>query len=108
MNTWMMQLRKGLIELWLMGHLGQGQTYGYQLGQLLFENGGQEVARATIYPILAKFRREGWVAVHRSYSPLGPRRQYYRLTPAGGQRLKQMTAQWREMARITEKTLKAQ
>ena len=108
MQRWMTQVRKGLVELWLMGHLAQGQSYGYQLGQLLFENGAQEFSAGTIYRILARFRREGWVAVHRGYSPLGPRRRYYRLTPAGAQRLKQMTLYWRAMARATEKALKAQ
>ncbi len=48
-QEWTMQVRKGLIELWLMGHLAQGQSYGYQLGQLMFEDGGQGVRWGTIY-----------------------------------------------------------
>ena len=107
MQIWTTQVRKGLVELWLMGHLAQGQSYGYQLGQLLFENGAQELPAGTIYPILARFRREGWVTVHRGDSPLGPSRRYYRLTRAGVQRLKRMTFYWRQMARTTEKALKA-
>ncbi len=106
MQDWVMQVRKGLIELWLMGHLAQGQSYGYQLGQLMFEEGGQGVRWGTIYPILARFRREGWVTVHKGYSPLGPFRHYYQLSPAGERRLKQMTLAWRKLARDTEKTLK--
>jgi PadR family transcriptional regulator PadR len=95
-----------LIELWLMGHLAQGQSYGYQLQELLFENSGQKIPAGTIYPVLARFRRAGWVDVHDNYSPLGPRRQYYRLTSAGTQRLRTMAHQWQAMVRTTEKALK--
>jgi PadR family transcriptional regulator, regulatory protein PadR len=102
-----MQVRKGLIELWLMAHLAQGQSYGYQLGQLMFENGGEGIRWGTIYPVLAKFRREGWVTVHQGYSPLGPRRNYYRLSAAGERKLQQMTLSWRRIARVTERVLKS-
>jgi PadR family transcriptional regulator PadR len=101
----MTKVRKALIELWLMGRLARGQSYGYQLQELLFEK-GQKVPAGTIYPILARFRRAGWVAVRDNYSPLGPRRQYYRLTSAGKQQVKIMAREWRSMARATEKLLK--
>jgi PadR family transcriptional regulator PadR len=106
-QDWTAQVRKGLIELWLMGHLAQGQSYGYQLGQLMFEDGGQGVRWGTIYRVLARLRRAGWVTVHKGDSPLGPHRSYYRLSPAGERRLKQMTLSWRSLARATEKALKA-
>lgn len=106
MQTWVTQARKGLIELWLMGNLAQGQSYGYQLQELLFENSRQKIPAGTIYPVLARFRRAGWVAVHDNYSPLGPRRQYYRLTPAGTQRLRTMARQWQALVRATEKVLR--
>ncbi len=105
MQIWVTQARKGLIELWLMGHLAQGQSYGYQLQELLFGN-GQKVPAGTIYPILARFRRAGWVVVHDNYSPLGPHRQYYRLTSAGMQRFKTMVREWESLERTTKKALK--
>ena len=107
MQEWTMQVRKGLIELWLMAHLAQGQSYGYQLGQLMFEGGGEGIRWGTIYTILARFRRQGWLTVHKGYSPLGPRRHYYRLSSTGERRLKQMTLSWRKLAHLTEKALKA-
>jgi DNA-binding PadR family transcriptional regulator len=47
------------------------------------------------------------VTVHKGYSPLGPGRNYYRLSPAGERRLKQMTLSWRSLARAIDKALKA-
>ena len=50
MQEWTMQVRKGLIELWLMAHLAQGRSYGYQLGQLMLEGGGEGVRWGTNLP----------------------------------------------------------
>ncbi|MGD0999492.1 MAG: PadR family transcriptional regulator [Candidatus Brocadiia bacterium] len=106
MQTWATQVRKGLIELWILGHLSQGQSYGYQLRELLFE-GGQKVPGATVCRVLARFHREGWITVHDGYSPLGPRRRYCRLSPKGERRLAQMKRHWQAMARATtEKSLR--
>jgi PadR family transcriptional regulator PadR len=106
-QAWATQVRKGLIELWLLGHLSQGQSYGYQLRELLFESGGQKVPGATVYLILARFRREGWITVHGGYSPLGPRRLYYRLSRKGAQRLRQMRRYWQAIVRATRKSFGA-
>jgi DNA-binding PadR family transcriptional regulator len=105
METWATQIRKGLIEPWILGHLSQCQSDGYQLRELLFENGGQKVPGPTICRVLARFQREGWITVHDGSSPLGPRRQYCRLPPEGTARLGQMKHQWRALARATEKSL---
>ena len=107
MQTWATQVRKGLIELWILGHIAQGQSYGYQLQELLFENGGQRVPGPTIYRVLERFRREGWITVHDGYSPLGPRRRYCRVSAKGAQRLKQMKHSWQALARATEKAFGA-
>ena len=107
MQTWSSQLHKGLVDLWLLGHLAQGQSYGYQLGQILFENGGITLSSGTTYRTLAKFRKAGWVRAHRGDSPLGPGRQYYQLTAQGRQRLRTLTLMWRHAMRVTDKALGA-
>ena len=104
METWATQIRKGLTELWILGHLSQGQSYGYQLRELLFEK-GQIVTRGTVCRVLSRFQREGWITVHDGYSPLGPRRQYCQLSPKGADRLRQMKQQWQSLVCATEKSL---
>jgi PadR family transcriptional regulator PadR len=106
-QAWATQVRKGLIELWILGRLSQGQSYGYQLREFLFEDGGQKVPGATVCRVLTRFQREGWITVHDGYSPLGPRRRYCRLSPKGAQRLRQMKRHWQALARATEKSLEA-
>ena len=55
-----------------MATLAKGETYGYQLLQELSAKGGQEVSESTVYPILARLTREGWVTVRSAPSPAGP------------------------------------
>ena len=106
MHVWTAQVRKGLVELWVLAALSKGESYGYQLLQGLAESAGVEISESTVYPILARLTREGWVTVRSAPSPAGPRRRYYRLTPLGVERLEQMTQHWEEMQRATQKILK--
>ncbi len=105
MQTWMSQVRKGVIELWLMATLARGEMYGYELFQRLSGRVGQGVSDSTIYPILARLTREGWVKVRTGSSPAGPPRRYYRLTTLGAARLKEMKAYWKEVERETDAIL---
>ncbi len=101
MQTWMAQVRKGIIEFWLMAALGRGEKYGYELSQHL----PGQVRQRAIYSILARLTRDGHVSLRKGSSPAGPTRRYYRLTPKGAARLKSMTAYWMELQRQTEALL---
>lgn len=102
MQTWMSQVRKGVIEFWVMAALGSGEKYGYELFQQL----PGQAKSAAIYSILARLTREGQVSVRKGSSPAGPPRRYYRLTPKGTAQLKRMTAYWMELQRQTEAILR--
>lgn len=96
-RPWISQLRKGLIELCVLGLLREGETYGYQLLQRLGAAEGLAVTESTVYPILARLAQEGLVSVRSEASPHGPPRRYYRLTPEGRQRLEEMTLYWQAL-----------
>ena len=102
MQTWMSQVKKGVIEFWLMAALGRGEKYGYELFQQLPGQAG----KGALYSILTRLEREGHVSVRTGASPAGPPRRYYRLTPKGAARLKKMTAYWRELQQVSEKILR--
>lgn len=48
----------------------------------------------TIYPLLARLRRDGLVETVWRESAAGPPRRYYVLTPAGAEALDQFRRQW--------------
>jgi PadR family transcriptional regulator, regulatory protein PadR len=76
------QLRKGILELAVMGVLYRGRHYGYSLVRVLSEH-GSSLKEGTIYPILARLDRDGLVRSEWVESDQGPPRKYYSLTPAG-------------------------
>ena len=94
MEGWTAQLRKGLVELAVLAALRQSEQYGYELLQHLRTAEGLIVTESTLYPLLARLRRERCVRVRAAPSPAGPPRRYYRLTAAGHDRLRAMISQW--------------
>jgi PadR family transcriptional regulator PadR len=77
------QLRKGILELAVMGVLYNGRHYGYSLVRALTESGTISLKEGTVYPILARLDRDGLVSSEWVESDQGPPRKYYALTPAG-------------------------
>jgi PadR family transcriptional regulator PadR len=80
------QLRKGILELAIMGVLYRDRHYGYSLIRALTENASISLKEGTIYPILARLDRDGLVHSEWVESDQGPPRKYYSLT-ADGRRL---------------------
>ena len=79
------QLRKGILELAVMGVLYRERHYGYSLVRVLSEAGSISLKEGTIYPILGRLDRDGLVRSEWVESPQGPPRKYYSLAPAGRQ-----------------------
>ncbi len=89
-DNWTVQLRKGLLELCVLSAIGAGERYGYELVRALVEARGLEISEGSIYPLLSRMRKQGWVATRLEESPDGPARKYYRLTATGRARLAAM------------------
>src|SRR6187399_1171419 len=85
------QLRKGILELAIMGALYRERHYGYSLIRVLTENGSVSLKEGTIYPILARLDRDGLVRSEWVESDQGPPRKYYALTPAGRRLFSELT-----------------
>ena len=77
------QLRKGILELAIMGALEHRSHYGYSLIRHLTGGNDLELTEGTIYPILSRLSREGLVSAEWTESRQGPPRKYYALTPNG-------------------------
>ena len=96
MQNWKTQLRKGIVELCVLGVLKrQGEAYGYQLLQALEEVAGLTFSESTVYPVLARLSQNGLVTARTEPSPAGPPRRYFRLTPLGVKQLRVIQSEWR-------------
>jgi len=77
------QLRKGILELAVMGFLYQESYYGYSLVKALTAGGDISLKEGTIYPILQRMTRDGTVEAEWVESSQGPPRKYYHLSRSG-------------------------
>ncbi len=89
----------GLLELCLLGLLGEQRDYGLGLTNRLSEAGFGLVPGGTIYPALARLEATGMVSSAREPSQSGPPRKYFELTEAGRAALDVRRAEWREFSR---------
>ena len=91
-DAWASQLRKGLVELAILGLLKGHERYGSQIVDDLAAHPALAVTAGTVYPLLARLSAAGVVATTWQESPVGPPRKYYTLTAAGRQRLRSMAS----------------
>jgi PadR family transcriptional regulator, regulatory protein PadR len=93
-SQWETQLRKGVVELAVLAWIARGETYGYRIVEELQRQGGLKFTESTVYPVLARLAREGFLGVRVEASAAGPPRRYYCLTDEGQNRLRRMAESW--------------
>lgn len=91
-EAWASQLRKGVLELAVLGLLADEAKYGSQLVDELAARPVLKITAGTVYPLLARLSKAGLVSSSWRESPVGPPRKYYALTPAGRETLDAMAA----------------
>ncbi len=87
------QLRRGALEYCVLALLRDGERYGSELVQTLGRE-GLVTSEGTVYPLLARLRRDGVVETTWQESPWGPPRRYYRLTARGRSALERFASEW--------------
>ncbi len=94
------ELRRGSLELVVLHLLSLGEAYGYEIVTALAErtDGALEVTDGTLYPVLYRLERAGYVAVRWDTPARGVPRKYYRLTKAGHAELAHLTHEWNTFA----------
>ena len=102
------ELKRGSLELIVLHLLAPGEAYGYEIvSKLTAEtNGALEVADGTLYPVLYRLERAGFVDVRWETPQRGVPRKYYRLTDAGRDELASLTHEWTTFAKAMTKLLR--
>lgn len=95
------QLLKGVLPMLVLGSLrARGESYGYELVTTLREAGLEDLSTGTLYPVLARLERDGWVASRLVASSSGPARKYYAPTDVGRAELDRAHRAWGELAAV--------
>jgi PadR family transcriptional regulator PadR len=101
------ELRRGSLELIVLHLLEPGEAYGYEIvSKLTTEtDGALGVTDGTLYPVLYRLERAGFVEVRWETQPRGVPRKYYRLTEAGRRELAELTREWTTFAEAMNRLL---
>jgi PadR family transcriptional regulator len=88
------ELRRGVVAYCVLAVVNRRESYAYEIVRVLSESGSLVTSEGTIYPLLARLRRNSLVTTVWRESAMGPPRRYYRITDAGRQALAEFASDW--------------
>lgn len=88
------EMLKGVLEGSVLEIIGRGKTYGYEITAQLRRLGFKEVVEGTVYTILVRLEKNGYLNIEKKSSEIGPPRKFYTLTKAGREELKRFWVKW--------------
>jgi transcriptional regulator len=97
-DTTTRSLQKGSAEFLVLAVLEGPQRHGYEIAQLIAERseGRLKFQAATLYPLLYRLEKRGWVDGRWVEKAGQRRRRFYRLTAAGRAVLGERRRVWRD------------
>lgn len=98
------QLRKGILELVILGTLKDNRYYGYSIIRKITDNQQIALNEGTMYPILSRLSKEGLVHSEWVESRQGPPRKYYSLTIRGKETLKALSNEFERLVLLVNQT----
>jgi PadR family transcriptional regulator PadR len=93
MNT---QFKKGVLELCVLVLLDRKDCYGYEMVDEISKN--ISISEGTIYPLLKRLKKEGFLDSYLKESQGGPPRKYYQLTTSGKVKKDELVKEWRSFS----------
>ncbi|MGV6812496.1 MAG: PadR family transcriptional regulator [Brevirhabdus sp.] len=107
-DSWIGQMRKGVAEFCVLAVLARGEAYGYEILTKISDHDSLMLKESTLYLLLGRLQKEGFVTLRMEKSAKGPPRRYFRLTPSGKSRLADMRAFWAVFEADVDKVTGAQ
>jgi PadR family transcriptional regulator, regulatory protein PadR len=92
------ELKKGSAELLILSLVEDQPRHGYDIGNLIEQrsNGVLKFNVASLYPLLYRLEKRGWIQGRWVEKAGQRRRRYYRLTTEGKKVLAAQRSSWRE------------
>lgn len=88
------QLLKGILDGCVLAVIEKETVYGYELSTKLQVAGLNDVSEGTIYPVLLRLQKNGYIVGEMRPSDSGPNRKYYSITTEGLQALREIQQEW--------------
>lgn len=99
------QLMKGILEGCVLSVIARGETYGYEILTEMERVGFDDLGEGTLYPVLTRLDKNGYISCRKAKSPLGPIRKYYTITDTGRERLEGFRKSYSKITDSTNKVL---
>lgn len=99
------QMLKGTLEGCILKIISFEETYGYEISRQLQEYGFSNIAEGTIYPLLLRLEKNGFITAKYKESALGPKRKYFSLSSTGKQELDSFYMEWEELETAVNRLL---
>ncbi len=98
MNAADREWKKGSAELLILSLVEGRPRHGYELSKLIEDRSGGALRFhvASLYPLLYRLEKRGWIQGRWVEKANQRRRRYYRLTPAGQKVLAEQQRNWRQ------------
>lgn len=77
------QMLKGVLEGCILSIIVKRETYGYEILTKLEEAGFQNIGEGTLYPVLTRLEKKGYITCRKEKSPFGPIRKYFSASDDG-------------------------
>ena len=90
------KIKRGSGELAILALLDQEPLHGYEISKRIAQRSGGalEFNLASLYPLLYRMEKRGWVKGNWEEAKNGRQRRYYRLTPKGKRQLAPLREEW--------------
>lgn len=88
------EMLKGVLEGCVLEIISRGETYGYEITQLLRDLGFTDVVEGTVYTITMRLEKHNLVNIEKKPSTKGPPRKFYTLNAAGQEQLELFWRKW--------------
>jgi transcriptional regulator len=99
------ELKKGSTELLVLSLVEERARHGYEIGRLIEERseGVVQLHVASLYPLLYRLERRGWIVGRWIEKPGERRRRFYKLTPEGRRVLGVQRESFRDFVRAVRR-----
>ena len=108
-GIWSTEIRRGVIELCIMALIDKKEMYGYEIAKRLRALTSEilSVEEGTLYPLLRRLEKKGWV--QGSWVIIeGRPRKYYKLTEQGKIALEKMKFHWNLLVKEVNKIIEGE
>lgn len=101
-------IKRGTAEVAVLSVLEDGPLHGYEMARRIEEqtHGSLRFTLASLYPLLYRMEKRGWVRGAWETSGTGRRRRCYRLTAEGKKKLAPIRREWAELFKALQRLTK--